>query len=220
MNNAGLDGSSTYGHQILLDEHLVHMKLDMIVFLVGAKDLFQTLYPTKDDFFQKIPKYSFRKWMSKSELFSLLIQFYRSQIAKSRRVGHFRIDKIETLSTQELKSRKLKHANAQGFYANRLKKLIETCRKNEIQPVFITQPIKIVSKSQMTAEIEFYNITTRSVAEESKIQLIDLAGELNCSDKVFYDDMHYTKEGSKNVADIIARELVLFSQVNKTPHFP
>ena len=39
VNNAGLDGHSTFGHQILLEEFLVKLKPKLILFLVGANDM-------------------------------------------------------------------------------------------------------------------------------------------------------------------------------------
>lgn len=209
LNNAGLDGSSTYGHQVLLEEHLIKLKPEMVMFLVGVNDLFQTSYSTGDDFFQKIPKYSWRKWMNRSELVSFLLNFYRSQVTKSRKVGHFGIEEIPELSKSDIENRRIKHRNAQPEYVTRLNKLIETCRNAGIEPVLITQPIRIVSSSQKTADIDIYNETTKLVALASNVQLVDLAGSLETSSNYFYDEMHYTINGADRVAEIIFTHLKL-----------
>ena len=39
LNNAGIDGHSTFGHQILLETHLKKFRPDFIVFLVGVNDV-------------------------------------------------------------------------------------------------------------------------------------------------------------------------------------
>ena len=38
LNNAGLDGHSTFGHEILLRSHIIKLKPDMIIFLTGIND--------------------------------------------------------------------------------------------------------------------------------------------------------------------------------------
>src|SRR2546421_38436 len=38
INNAGLDGHSTFGHLILLKEYIVKLKPDVCIFLIGCND--------------------------------------------------------------------------------------------------------------------------------------------------------------------------------------
>ena len=38
VNNAGLDGHTTFGHLVLLRDHLARLRPDVVVFLVGAND--------------------------------------------------------------------------------------------------------------------------------------------------------------------------------------
>lgn len=39
INNAGLDGHSTFGHQILLEDYLIKTKPKYILFLIGSNDV-------------------------------------------------------------------------------------------------------------------------------------------------------------------------------------
>lgn len=89
VNNAGIDGCSTYGHDVLLSEHLIHYKPDMILFLVGVNDLYQSVYPTKDAFLKSSREYRLRHLAMKSELFSFLHNLYRQYSEKRLQIGHF-----------------------------------------------------------------------------------------------------------------------------------
>jgi hypothetical protein len=53
------------------------------------------------------------------------------------------------------------------------------------------------------------NQTTREVAKENQVLLIDLAREMPNSAKYFYDPIHYTDAGSELVANIVASKLAL-----------
>lgn len=39
MNNAGIDGASSYGHILLLQQHLLRFKPKMIIFMLGINDI-------------------------------------------------------------------------------------------------------------------------------------------------------------------------------------
>lgn len=54
--------------------------------------------------------------------------------------------------------------------------------------------------------IDFHNLT-RQVAKEEKVLLIDLAKKVEGSEKFIYDAIHFNNEGSKVVAEVIAKEL-------------
>lgn len=53
---------------------------------------------------------------------------------------------------------------------------------------------------------EFHDLT-KEVAKEESVQLIDLAKEVEGSEKYIYDSVHFNNEGSELVAQIIARDL-------------
>ena len=43
INNAGLDGHSTYGHIVLLEDHVAKLHPKVVFFLVGANDVAQAV---------------------------------------------------------------------------------------------------------------------------------------------------------------------------------
>jgi lysophospholipase L1-like esterase len=112
-------------------------------------------------------------------------------------------------------------------YAIRLTKLIELSRKNNIEPVLITQPYllgkgiddrtrvdlaTVEANSSANGELaweilELYNDVVRKVGQDHQVLVIDLARELPKSSRIFYDYFHYTNEGSVEIANIIYQHL-------------
>lgn len=208
LNNAGIDGCSTYGHLILLREHLIKHKPDMILFLVGANDLLKGHYGLKDSFLKYGPRYKKRSLMAKSELFSLALNLYRHSYARRAQVNHsFNQKEIKEQSDQTLLNRVQRHVDNQTPYTQRLDSIISICRKNDILPVFMTQPIFIRSKHDLCYEIYIYNQTLINVSNDHNIPVIDLASKLAPDPSYYYDNMHYTNEGAQAVADIVKNAL-------------
>lgn len=129
-----------------------------------------------------------------------------------------------------------KHAKYVEDYENRLLTLVKICRTNNIEPVFITQPALfgnvIDSKTKINLGtikcnvgtincndingalnwdiLELYNNAVRKIGNESNVTVIDLA-HLLAKDSGYYSDLiHYTENGNKAIADILAFELTDF----------
>lgn len=114
-------------------------------------------------------------------------------------------------------------------YEARLKKLIELSRSNNIEPVFITQPVlygnaiddvtkfnwaklKINRGIILNGELlwqweEMINNITRNVATNKGCLVVELARELPKSSKYYIDIVHYSNKGNELVADIIYDKL-------------
>lgn len=87
VHNAGMDGASTFGHQILLREHLLEFKPDIILFLVGINEMWIADYG-EELLLNKSREHKLRNVADHSELFSLLWNGYRSIFSKKLRAGH------------------------------------------------------------------------------------------------------------------------------------
>jgi len=232
MNNAGFDGHSTFGHIVLMEDYIVKLKPDIVLFLVGANDQ-SIMDPNEQDLEILRSKYvftsvkSFFKSMANhSEVFALGLNIYRYWKAVQIGVEHAefdfnnykRIDLNRYLNDDYLKTKK-QSLEASKVYAEefrkRLQKLIKISTNNHIEPVLITQPafygdfIDDVTKVdfQFTAIswelLEIFNDVTRQVGKENNILVIDLAKEMPKSSKYYYDWLHYTNEGAEKVAEII-----------------
>jgi lysophospholipase L1-like esterase len=112
-------------------------------------------------------------------------------------------------------------------YRARLERLVALCREHRMLPVLLTQPVlygqtvdqptgvdlggRLVAKDMNGAAawqvLELYNDVTREVGRAQGVLVIDLARELPKDSTYYYDLMHYTNAGAKNMAALIAATL-------------
>lgn len=236
INNAGFDGQSTFGHIVLMEDYIVKLRPQIILFLTGANDQNREDLGEQDmeimrDRFDFYSIKGFLKSMANhSEVFSLGLNFYRYWKSVEIGVDHneldFRIYKnvdISKYMTDEYLGRKKDALTSEKKYAKpfayRLQKLINISRDHGIEPILITQPsfygnfIDDVTNvdfkfTEISWEIlEIFNNVTRQVGKENNILVIDLAREMPKSSKYYYDWLHYTNEGAEKVAEIVYNNL-------------
>ncbi|RZL44246.1 MAG: hypothetical protein EOP00_20580 [Pedobacter sp.] len=242
LNNAGFDGHSTFGHQILLDDYILKLKPKYVLFLVGINDVERESNYLVASGCAKNYSDSLgwkAKLVEHLEVASLVHNLYLVYLAKSKSVTHFNLDleNVETLqmSEPEIETELIKQKKYLGNYGIRIQGLINTCRKNKIEPVFITQPllfgncidpvtkkdlgkIKFNNTRNGLAEwqiLELYNDVTRNTCRQKNVLYIDLAQKMPKNSAFFYDGMHFTNSGAAMVAKIIETDLNPFLVQNK-----
>jgi hypothetical protein len=236
MNNAGLDGQSTFGHIILLNDYILKIKPKIILFLVGTNDV------ERDDLNEydkdKIQD-SYQSWKNfiakKSELVALSVNFARVYSAKKRNLTHKELKLKEVkhfVVPDSIMDKELKRQteNYLPGYKKRLLSLIETCKKNNIEPIFLTQPLltgpaidSLTGVNLSTIEVspinngiltwkilELYNQITKETGKEMNCMVIDLANKLPKNSIYFYDVGHHTNQGAEAISSILFNELSLY----------
>jgi len=238
VNNAGLDGHSTFGHELLIKEHIIKLSPDFIILLVGANDVGNEGYTTqmlghvKDGVhFDSIE--SFVKSVSLySEVMALTLNFYKFMRAKSKGLAH------NNLELENSKQVEYPESNLQEIllrhevvfipeYEERLRRIIQITKENNIEVIFITQPALFGRGIDNTTGVnlegvetggglsgytqwkilELYNNATEKVAEEEGVFYIDLANKLPKDSKYYYDFYHYTNEGAEEISSILSKDL-------------
>ncbi len=153
VNNAGLDGHSTYGHLVLMEDHIARLHPKVVVFLIGANDVgrdpneefdaenvkSRISFHSPTEFVKSLSPYS--------EVASLVANIYRSANAYKRGLFHQKID-LKALPVigplpPEAEEKYLAQYAAPHYltgYEERIRKLIAVCRANGIDPVLVTQP--------------------------------------------------------------------------------
>jgi lysophospholipase L1-like esterase len=247
LGNAGLNGMSTYGHIISMEDYLIKIKPKVVLFLVGANDIGMSTYRDGDrDHFKKpVTGWLASRWeklLNRSEVLDYVINFTRYFRAKRMGLIHpvldFRLLKHVDVSPEEehrvLREHQEKYLKP---YAQRLRKLIALCRENGVEPVFITQPAvvgdlldpitgtdlgKIESGNWNGKELweilELYNDVLRETCRQHHVFLIELAREMPKSTEYYCDTYHFTNAGCKRVAAIISKHLSKFLAA-KYPQF-
>ena len=89
INNAGLDGATTYRHLILMEDYVVHLKPKVVLFLVGINDV-------GVGYLDYRPRPGFGGWIrsltNRSEVYSLGLNLYRYFIVQRRGLLHREVD--------------------------------------------------------------------------------------------------------------------------------
>jgi len=229
VNNAGLSGHSTFGHIILMEDYILKLKPDAVIFLVGVNDVGRDI---PDNFslyndFQQTTLHKIKEFLYKSELISVSTNIYRFINAKRAQLVcdlDFDITKTDTLLLDPLKYQELIQRNKAYLigYEQRLIKLMDLCIENGITPVLVTQPalygdsidpatqvdlskVKVGEYNGKTLWecLELYNNITRKVSSAKNIPLIDLAHLLPKNSDYFTDYVHYTPLGNQLISDIM-----------------
>jgi len=238
INNAGIDGHSTFGHIQVLPEIILPKKPQMILFLIGCNDVFRNsggefdknrmgLLQNETHTFTLIYKHIFTY-----RFISNLYFYFRNKWSSKRfKVYHQNIDFKKaagsrtnyTLKTEKLETLK---SNFIPGYKERIATLIKLCKNANVVPVFITQPTVLGNTIDSTtgvnlAEVgiddcngdtywsmlELYNQALKSICLQNNCHVIDLADSMPKNTVYYYDYFHFTKQGSKMVADIILQQL-------------
>lgn len=239
INNAGLDGHSTFGHLILMQDYVIRLKPKVVIFLVGVNDMAAS-DPSEYDRKAMMPKFkpkSLKGMLTslsyKSEAISLFVNLARYLKTRQMRLGHEAIDLYGGNIEIDRKARDdtldLHKTTYLAGYEKRLKSLIEISMGSGIEPVLMTQSalfgdvideatgvnlgklkIDTMNGSLRWEVLELYNGVTRSVAAEKSVLCIDLAKEMPKDSRYYYDFYHYNNLGAERAAEIIYGHLAPF----------
>lgn len=155
VNNAGLNGHSTFGHQILLDDHVAKLRPDVALLLIGVNDVGIDALGGFDGAFLKNSAVRmgdawYKDWartvVKNSEVIGLIRLISRG--VKTQKL-HFRDDVHLVLRPADTLSLPAARIGAElaalkprlPAYARRVEGLVTTCRKAGIEPILITQPL-------------------------------------------------------------------------------
>lgn len=243
INNAGIDGHSTFGHVELIKQYIGRLKPNYVLFLVGINDL--AIGKNHEQDLEQIVKEEHSinnikdKLISKSRIL-LYIQYLKSQ----KGTHDFTALSDSVLSNQDILNTKTPYKTISNEdilyfqellleYKKRLETLISLTKSYSIQPILITQPAaygfgideitgvdleKIIvadfTENQISRKgsdkwklLELYNQTTKEVANEFNIPLIDLAKDMPKNTLYYYDYIHFTESGTQKVSEILAKKL-------------
>jgi lysophospholipase L1-like esterase len=235
INNAGLDGHSTFGHQVLLDDYVVKLKPDVVLFMVGVNDIgVETMRSYDADMLNKT---GFKNWLvNHSAILSTISSIRRAAAAKNMGLSHQFVPLSELkpleISADSIQRAVAAQAGGRAAFSQRVQSLLRTCTENGIRPVLITQallwgdtldPVTGLSLANVElheggngsmrwAVLESYNDILRQLAREQGVPLIDLAQKMPKSTAYFYDAYHFTNAGGHKVAELLAPELEILLQ--------
>lgn len=227
VNNAGLDGHSTFGHLLLTRQALVPLHPKVTLYLVGVNDMFAD----EPRGFDKVAQNRWAALADHSELAAVLLNFDRWRRTK-------RLEDLGSMpkpvALRDRPNRPVPPPVAERLwkeqdrrlvaFRERLEQLVALNREHGMEPVLITQPSLLggvdprtrIDTRPMEVELwekldgalawrllERYNDVTREVGKERGVLTIDLARGLPKDSTFFYDFFHFTNQGADRVGEIV-----------------
>ena len=242
VNNAGLDGHSTFGHRVLLDQVLLELEPDYLLFLVGVNDVGRddvneydaTLDPELASLRDRV--------IRASELLSTVQVLVRSLRATELGLEHlWELDLTEEPAApvveEEIVAAVARHErDLVPGYGRRLADLVRTAREAGIEPILITQPVlwsegpdaatgvpigPLVYGDQTAAMrsrvLDAYNREARRVGAAHGVLVIDAGRGMPKDSRLYYDWMHYSNAGAERMAEIVSDTLIPWLRSREEP---
>lgn len=233
VNNAGMDGHSTFGHKALLDSYISALKPGAIIFLTGLNDMGRASASRFDRLLTEntgrpLPARLLVWAAARSRVFSLMQNLMLYSRALKAGLVHEQLDlrafKPADIAPEELSALLEKHKHGAAAYGSRLAGLVRTCREDGIEPVLTTQPLLCGKGTDPStgadlerlpvsgefgnclaqwAALELYNDETRRLGVKLGVTVADLAAQMPKDSRYYYDVSHFTAEGAEKVADIL-----------------
>lgn len=237
LNNAGLDGHSTYGHIVMLNDHVKQLRPSVILFLTGINDIENDGPDFHDKLNMRNAYPDFLHWLfNNSEVLNVglnLVRGWRAQRFNNTTGTMWVLDSNRRLMLSErlMQDRLALQAPYLKGYRQRLEELTDTCLAWHILPVLMTQPNQFgfgrdsltgadladypvnpkdsLLNGKLVWEIEEkYNDVVRNICQEKGLPLIDLARSMPKNSYYFYDMSHFTNVGAERVSDLVAAALI------------
>ncbi|MEJ8841065.1 SGNH/GDSL hydrolase family protein [Lacibacter sp. H375] len=236
VNNAGIDGHSTFGHLLLLKEYIIKLKPKYVVLLTGVNDV-ETEKPESFDVMNENKlQYSsvkafFKSLLNKTEIGATVFQLYNIRSAYKKGLIHKEVNynqlKDTTYTPAYIQESISKQKNYLHGYQSRLQEIVNICEANSIKPILLTQPSLYGaftdSISGVRMDLKFHesnpgknNLLQEQVLEEynnvvrsfsAQATVIDLAKLMPKNTAYYYDFIHFNKQGAAKVAEILATSL-------------
>lgn len=241
LNNVGFDGHTTFGHLVLLNEYLLKLKPNIILFLVGINDVGQDSINGYDKAILRSGRDSLKNYLLRnSQLVSLVLYFRQLFGLKRLEFGHAQLDLInlhELILDDDIVKSEIEKRQTQEItlkYESRIKEIIEICKKNKIEPIFLTQPSLIgkgidpvtgVNLEQVGISkdingkiywgmLERLNNITKKVCKNFNVHVIDLANLMPRNSNYYYDEVHFTSAGAEKIAELVFNDLLKYLTIN------
>lgn len=234
LDNAGLDGHTTFGHLMLLDQIVAPLRPKLALFLIGLNDVGRE-GPKGRELATASPSIVTRLARA-SAVVSLLQNLGRRREAESLGLPHRELDfrYVRQLPANQRRARALLAEDARQLpaYESRVEEIVRVCREAGIEPVLLTQPalyssaedpdtgarlsfLEVDERRQIHAGLawrllEQYNDVTRAVAARRGVLLIDVARRLPGRSRDYYDWVHFTAPGADALAELVAADLAPF----------
>lgn len=217
VGNAGVNGSSTRGNTIFLEDHLLGLHPDIVVFMPGAAD--RGRVGEKQDAGLMAPEeLGFTGWMMEhSYLVGSVVRYVQSRRPERMDWNAF-IARGAAPDTSRHRGASVpiaEHGHFVEEYRARIAHVADLCAAHNAQLVLLTQPLLAPDTSVSQQVMEKYNDATRALAQQRALPLFDLSRSLVQKPVYYVDNIHFSNAGAKEVARLL--EPFIAEQVRALP---
>jgi lysophospholipase L1-like esterase len=151
VNNAGLDGHSSFGHAKLLEQRVMRLRPKVALFLVGINDVGRddlkyqdrALTERRDDLFTV--QGLLLRASQRSLVVATALNLWRGERAQRMRLSHrfVRLELLPRARPGRIRSDAVLAEHRADYlpgYRQRVRRLVQLCREAAIEPVLVTQP--------------------------------------------------------------------------------
>jgi lysophospholipase L1-like esterase len=240
VNNAGMEGHSSFGHRLLMQQWIARLQPKVALFLVGINDVEREDLKAGDRALQApAPTGLVERLARHSAVAATLVNLRRTERAEKMRLlhGDVRLQRLPPLPLKPELRKNTLLLHEQRYvppYKRRVAELVAASREAGIEPVLVTQPalygegtddVTGVDLARVTVDndpehllngslawrvLELYNDAVRELGAEQRVFVVDLARRLPKSSRYFYDFIHFTNEGAAEVGVRVAEDLCPF----------
>lgn len=237
LNNAGMDGHTTFGHLLLLKEYILKMKPKYIILMTGVNDVELDEPDEFDRMSEKKINTSSAKTLLKSlaghtELGRAFLNYFQLRAASRKGLAHREIDPrkladnplADTIINRRLDSQLPYLAG----YRNRIDSILRLCQQAGIGVVLVTQPSLYGAYTDPATGVAMGDkwfakdpngencLLMEKVLESyndvlrsfsNRAAMIDLSRKMPKNSAFFYDFTHFTNSGASQAAAILDVEL-------------
>ncbi|MFN8350278.1 MAG: SGNH/GDSL hydrolase family protein [Flavobacteriales bacterium] len=202
VGNAGVSGSTAVGQAIYLEDRLLDLGPELVLFMPGANDR-RPLDPRQDAGMLAPDR---TPWHTALIRHSRMLTWLARSLTR-RGVAVPQRSELDARACTDTGLNMDTHAQLQADYRQRLMRVIDRCRMNGVGLVVITQPTGCSADAPVHAVMERYNTTVREVAAEQRLALVDLARAEWARDTCFLDAIHFSAAGAARVSQLLAPAL-------------
>tara|TARA_B100000963_G_scaffold361409_1_gene396602 strand:+ start:50 stop:1090 length:1041 start_codon:yes stop_codon:yes gene_type:complete len=227
--NAGIEGQSTKGHIFNFENWFPKLKKfnpEYFIFYIGIND--HLANPDKnqisDGHVANPSKIEFIKdnLKSRSLIYDLLRKVKHKYYINDEKKVSYDFDKSindytkgkfdflaydDAIKIHNLKNLKKKHKKLIKTYLNNVDKLVDYSKEYNAKPIFINQ---LTYEGSRPKKLFILNYTLIEHCKKKKYFCIDLAKELKGKKEFWWDGVHTTPAGSKQIVEIIYPKLINF----------
>ena len=205
VGNAGVNGTSTRGNSIFLEDHLLDLHPDIVLFMPGAAD--RGRISVKQDAGLLAPEHpSVPQWfMEHSRLVGSTARLVQER--EPRTIDWSTFSRHPTpADTVHMRGSRVSLQDQEAFipgYAERIGRIADLCAARNVRLMLMTQPILAEDSSDARRIMARYNSATKALAQERSLPLFDLASALRQDPAFFLDGIHFSKAGAAEVARLL-----------------